>query len=102
MDWGYKLQYNQRMPKVFEINGFKFFFFSNEGNPLEPCHIHVRKSGCLAKLWITDKVDIADNIGFSASELNEIKKMAENNIILITEAWNDFFNGKCQSKKNLV
>ncbi|MBO5116749.1 MAG: DUF4160 domain-containing protein, partial [Treponema sp.] len=40
------------MPKVFEINGFKFFFFSNEGNPLEPCHIHVRKSGCLAKLWI--------------------------------------------------
>ena len=49
----------------------------------------------MAKLWITDKVDIADNIGFSASELNEIKKMAENNIILITEAWNDFFNGKC-------
>lgn len=83
------------MPKVFEINGFKFFFFSNEGNPLEPCHIHVRKSSCLAKLWITEKVDIADNIGFSASELNEIKKMAENNIILITEAWNDFFNGKC-------
>ena len=83
------------MPKVFEINGFKFFFFLYEKNKLVLCHIYVRKSGCLAKLWITDKVDIADNIGFSASELNEIKKMAENNIILITEAWNDFFNGKC-------
>ena len=47
MAWGNKLQYNWRMPKVFEINGFKFFFFSNEGNPLEPCHIHVRKSGLM-------------------------------------------------------
>ena len=95
MDIRKKLEYIFTMPRVFELDGYKFFFFSNEGNPLEPCHIHVRKSGCLAKLWITDKVDIADNIGFSASELNEIKKMAENNIILITEAWNDFFNGKC-------
>ncbi|HIS66667.1 MAG TPA: DUF4160 domain-containing protein, partial [Candidatus Scatomorpha merdipullorum] len=37
------------MPKVFEIDGFKFFFFSNEGNPQEPCHIHVRKGNGLAK-----------------------------------------------------
>lgn len=40
------------MPKVFEVYGYKFFFFSNEGSPLEPCHIHVRKNGNLAKFWI--------------------------------------------------
>lgn len=40
------------MPKVLEINGYKYFFFSNEGNPQEPCHIHVRKAGNLAKFWI--------------------------------------------------
>ncbi|WP_244939879.1 DUF4160 domain-containing protein [Leptospira adleri] len=33
------------MPKVFEKNGFKFFFFANEGNPREPTHIHIRKGG---------------------------------------------------------
>ncbi|WP_407921435.1 DUF4160 domain-containing protein [Bullifex porci] len=41
-------------------------FFFNEENPLEPCHIHVRKHGALAKYWIGEKVMFADNIGFSA------------------------------------
>jgi hypothetical protein len=31
------------VPKVFEYGGYKFFFFSNEGEPMEPCHVHVRK-----------------------------------------------------------
>ncbi|MBQ0052118.1 MAG: DUF4160 domain-containing protein [Treponema sp.] len=84
------------MPKVFEENGFRYFFFSNEGNPLEPCHIHVRKSGKLAKLWVGDTVSLADNIGFSAKELNEILKLAEKNQVKIKEAWNEFFKGKCQ------
>jgi len=34
-----KIEYTEDMPKVFEINGYKFFFFSNEGIPLEQCHI---------------------------------------------------------------
>lgn len=54
------------MPAVFCEKGFTFFFFSNEGNPLEPCHIHVRKDGNLAKFWVTDKVSLADSYGFSA------------------------------------
>ena len=29
------------MPTVFRHLGFRFFFYSNEGNPLEPVHIHV-------------------------------------------------------------
>lgn len=38
-------------------NGYRFFFFSNEGSPLEPCHIHIRKHGALAKFW-TDKENL--------------------------------------------
>ncbi len=28
------------MPVVFRYKGIRFFFYSNEGNPLEPRHIH--------------------------------------------------------------
>ena len=40
------------MPKIFEINGYRFLFYSNEGNPLEPCHVHVAKGSSYAKVWI--------------------------------------------------
>ena len=39
------------MPVILRIDGFRFFFYSNEGNPLEPAHIHVMKSGSEAKFW---------------------------------------------------
>ena len=58
-------------------------FFFNEGNPLEPCHIHVRKHGALAKYWIGEKVMLADNIGFSAKELREIESIIISNTNLI-------------------
>ena len=79
------------MPTVFNEKGYKFFFFSNEGNPLEPCHIHVRKNGSLAKFWIYERCSLADNFGFTARELNEISEIINKNIAKIKEAWNGFF-----------
>jgi Domain of unknown function (DUF4160) len=29
------------MPIVFRARGFRFFFYSNEGSPREPLHIHI-------------------------------------------------------------
>ena len=49
------------MPVVFYFDGYKFFFFSNEGDPREPIHIHVRKDGNLAKFWIEPSVELADS-----------------------------------------
>ncbi|WP_409988699.1 DUF4160 domain-containing protein [Cellvibrio sp.] len=40
------------MPVILRLNGFRFFFYSNEGNPLEPAHIHVSKDGDEAKIWL--------------------------------------------------
>ena len=40
------------MPVVFRYKGYRFFFFSNEGDPLEPMHIHVRRGEATAKLWV--------------------------------------------------
>jgi hypothetical protein len=44
------------MPVVFRYHGYKFFFYSNEGNPLEPAHIHVRLAGKEAKFWLAPDV----------------------------------------------
>lgn len=39
------------MPTVLRLEGYKFFFYSDEGDPREPAHIHVFKSGSEAKFW---------------------------------------------------
>lgn len=79
------------MPKVFEINGYKFFFFSNEGCPIEPCHIHVRKGNGLAKFWVDPEVQLCDSINFLEKELKFIRKQIEDNRFYIKEVWNEYF-----------
>lgn len=86
------------MPKIFVYNGYRFFFFSNEGNPLEPCYVHVRKGESLAKFWVGETVSLADNIGFSAKELSDLSKVANENKDKIKEAWNEFFKRSSKSK----
>jgi len=53
------------MPKILEIDGYKFFFYSNEGEPLEKCHIHVRKNTKVAKYWLDPEVSISSNYGMT-------------------------------------
>lgn len=80
------------MPKVLEIDGYKFFFFSNEGNPLEPCHIHVRKGNGLAKFWLDPIISLAESIDFNAKELRFIEKAIVDNQEVIRRAWYEFFD----------
>lgn len=78
------------MPVVFRQEGFKFFFFSNEGDPREPIHIHVRKGGGVAKFWISP-VSLETSDGFDARTLRELAKMVEDNAALIERAWHGYF-----------
>lgn len=80
------------MPVVFVFQGFRFFFFSNEGDPREPMHIHVRKDRNLAKFWMVPDVQLAESYGFSAVELNKIRKIIDNRRSEIEDAWNEHFN----------
>jgi len=80
------------MPKVFESRGCRFHFFSNEGDPLEPLHIHVRKGPNRAKYWIEPVITLANNYGFSSKELNEFKDIIIKNEDLIREKWHEHFN----------
>ena len=80
------------MPKVFNWKGYRFHFFSNEGDPLEPIHIHVRKGPNLAKFWVHPVISLANNYGFVSKELNEFKVKIEENRELIKEKWDEHFN----------
>jgi hypothetical protein len=79
------------MPVVLRYKGYKFFFFSNEGNPREPLHIHVRKGEATAKFWVLPDVKLADSYGMSSTELNELARAVSDNSETIERAWHEFF-----------
>ncbi|WP_261641031.1 DUF4160 domain-containing protein [Erwinia mallotivora] len=80
------------MPVILRFNGFRFFFYSNEGDPLEPAHIHVMKAGCEAKFWLVPSVALAGNDGFNSRVLKELAGIVEDNLTVFLEAWNDYFS----------
>ncbi|SEN23229.1 protein of unknown function [Loktanella fryxellensis] len=62
------------MPTVFRQDGFRFFFYSNEGDPREPPHVHVMKDGGEAKFWVRP-VACARSHGFDARTLKVIARI---------------------------
>ncbi len=76
------------MPTILRWNGYRFYFFSNEGH--EPPHIHADKAGRACKFWL-DPVRLAVNHGFADHEIGEIRaKVAECEFDFM-DAWNGYF-----------
>ena len=82
------------MPTVFNQNGFRFFFYSDEmsGLQLEPVHIHVKKERKEAKFWVSP-VSLAYNEGYPRSDLQDIERLVIENAGLIQEKWDEHFKG---------
>jgi hypothetical protein len=53
------------MPELFRSAAMRFFFYSNEGNPREPIHIHVEDGDASAKTWLEPAIGIAESDGFN-------------------------------------
>ncbi len=79
------------MPVVLRYKGYRFFFYSNEGDPLEPLHIHVRKAESVAKFWLLPDVAVAESYGMKSSELRTLMDVAKQNKELIERCWNEYF-----------
>jgi hypothetical protein len=79
------------MPLVFRWNGYRFHFFANEGDPREPAHVHVSRSGAKAKFWLFPEVELAYNRGFNARTIKQLQEVVGARRTEIEEAWNDFF-----------
>jgi hypothetical protein len=79
------------VPVVFREAGLRFHFFSKEGVPLEPVHIHVSRGGGDAKLWLYPEVRPAYSRGLSARELRLAQAIVALRRREIEESWNAFF-----------
>jgi hypothetical protein len=77
------------MPELFRYKGYKFFFYSNEGDPPEPLHVHVRKGEENAKLWMDPQVRIAYSYKIDRSMLRELIVVAQENRELIERRWHE-------------
>ena len=81
------------MPLVFREAGFRFHFYSFEGSPREPMHVHVVRPGGEAKLWLFPEVRPAYNRRLTPRELRVIQEIAVRRRQEIADAWNAHFAG---------
>ncbi|HWK95385.1 MAG TPA: DUF4160 domain-containing protein [Pseudolabrys sp.] len=79
------------MPVVFREGALRYYFYSNEGTPREPRHIHVRGNDKDAKIWLEPGISLADSFGFNSAELARILRTVSDRRELILRAWNDHF-----------
>lgn len=70
------------MPTVLKFKGYRFFFFSLEGN--EPPHIHVEYGDHVAKFWL-NPVNLASSYDVRSHELAKIRIMVAEHRTLFWE-----------------
>ncbi len=76
------------MPEVLRVHGYRFFFFSREGN--EPPHIHVEQAERYAKFWL-QPIQLSDSRGFRSSELRTLHNLIVEHRTDFIVAWNEHF-----------
>jgi hypothetical protein len=79
------------MPVVFRLDGWRFHFYSWEGMPREPVHIHVAKAGADAKLWLSPVVRFAYTRGLTTQQQRWIYNVVIEHRDEIEKAWHEFF-----------
>ncbi|OGH62540.1 MAG: hypothetical protein A3G34_13200 [Candidatus Lindowbacteria bacterium RIFCSPLOWO2_12_FULL_62_27] len=90
------------MPVVFRYKGYRFLFYSNEGDPREPLHIHIQKGSAVAKVWLIPIPCVAESYGLTAHELNELLTIAVENREKIERCWHEYFDDQSHGKKPAV
>jgi len=76
------------MPTVLLVNGFRFYFYSNENN--EPIHIHVEKAEGNAKFWL-EPIKVEYSYGFSVKERKTIMAIIVEHKIDLINSWHEYF-----------
>lgn len=77
------------MPKVFERDGYRFFFYSNEHRPM---HVHVRYGGGEAVFEVEQRVELRESQGLKVRELAKAEELATEQRGLIIQKWHEHFN----------
>lgn len=77
------------MPKVFDQDGYRFFFYSNDHHPI---HVHVRFGSGEAVFNVEGAVELRESYGLKVRELAKAEELAAKNRDLIIERWHEHFD----------
>ncbi|MDA3909058.1 MAG: DUF4160 domain-containing protein [Sulfurimonas sp.] len=75
------------MPTILKIDGYRFFFFSDEHNPQ---HIHIEKADVYARIEL-DTLKVTDSYNLNSKELKKLLKLVSQNTSKLQGAWNEYF-----------
>ena len=85
------------MPQIFKIGSYVVYFWSNEGLPLEPIHVHVVQgvpSENSTKIWITKAGKALlchNNSRIPSRTLKNIMEIIEARSDDVIDKWNNIF-----------
>ncbi len=73
------------------IKGFRFMFYSNEGD--EPPQVHITKGDGVAKWWLDPHLE-EEYCYFKVQECKIVKHLVKENHQRLIKSWNEYFNKK--------
>lgn len=79
------------MPTLLCKNGFRFFFFSNEGT--EPPHVHVQRGHRVAKFWL-EPLQLEKSGGMAGHELTKSLTILKEHREEFLEKWHEYFSSE--------
>ena len=83
------------MPSIFELYGYKVFFWSNENS--EPIHVHISKGRPVpnsTKVWLTKRggcILANNNTKIPDKDLNSIMETIASNYFYIISKWKETY-----------
>ena len=83
------------MPTILYVQGWRFFFYSNERN--EPIHIHCQKGDMECKYWIdVEFFDLEEAYSYNMNnkDKRKVKQIIYEHFEIIISEWMKFFNGR--------
>ncbi len=75
------------MPTIFKIDGYRFFFFSNEHTPE---HIHIEKADGYARIEL-ETLTVTDSYNLNSKELKKLIKLVDKNKSTLKGSWHEYF-----------
>ncbi len=79
------------MPTLLREGPYRFFFYSDEGDPRGPPHVHVTAGEKLAKFWL-EPVELVSSKRLRAHEIKGLRDLVGRHQAQFLEAWNAHFD----------
>ncbi len=75
------------MPTILRIDGYRFFFFSDEHLPT---HIHIEKANGYARIEL-ETLKVTDSYNLNSKEIKKLLELVKKHNIKLQGAWSEYF-----------